>query len=329
MTHRPTAVLLSCALLVGAGCVTEPEPGDQEPVTTVAVQAKIPCDDPFCGNTNRFGVFPFWELDMSMTSFSPVGGFRIKSMTSSGGVALRPDVDGFVLRGRTASDELVYVPNFKMQVEADTGEVYELTFAHGGLVQYLDVAAPPNKPTYYVTYRQLSGINMHPQLPLCTPTLGNYPRKSLVFRGDRYDIKTGRVSAIGAAAGSWFNIACEDDAIWKLAMMQLVEVAERQGHHTTQDQRTAGVRAIRADYCGTGTSYTVLGTDVDWQNDWLTHDAVAYPNIEAIWTNDGAKCLDTKRIADKYVPCRRASCATLTAAQTAGLMSTYVKPPPP
>jgi hypothetical protein len=151
---------VSCALLVGAGCVTEPEPGDQEPVTTVAAQAKIPCDDPFCGNSPTAGGFPFWELDLSMTAYSPVGGFRIRSMTGALGGTLTPQVHGFNLVGRTAGGATVFVPNFTMQIEADTGEVYELTFANSGGFDYYENGKMPGdslKPTYVIKYRRVDG----------------------------------------------------------------------------------------------------------------------------------------------------------------------------
>jgi hypothetical protein len=148
-----------------------------------------------------------------------------------------------------------------------------------------------------------------------------------VFQGDRYDVPSGSVTAIGDAALPWFNIACNDDAMWKLFLMRHTQASQAQNITTTREQRTGALRSIRADYCGTGHPYTKQGTDVDWLNigGWLTHDAVAYPNVEAIWGETGALCLDTRRFDDgKAIACALPSCAGMKLWPDGASMRTYV-----
>jgi hypothetical protein len=54
------------------------------------------------------------------------------------------------------------------------------------------------------------------------------------------------------------------------------------------------VRALRADYCGDGTPYTVDGTLVNlYDNAGLQFDTVDW-DPEAAWTPDGAACISKK-----------------------------------
>lgn len=53
----------------------------------------------------------------------------------------------------------------------------------------------------------------------------------------------------------------------------------------------ACVRALRADYCGDGTSYTVAGTDVNLYDDVGVEPDTNDWTIEAAWTADGAACV--------------------------------------
>lgn len=62
-------------------------------------------------------------------------------------------------------------------------------------------------------------------------------------------------------------------------------------------------RLKRADYCGTGKSHTMSGTEI-WPADWLiptvTNDArVMMPNLEALWGQGGVSCVVPANVRHK------------------------------
>lgn len=63
------------------------------------------------------------------------------------------------------------------------------------------------------------------------------------------------------------------------------------------DVLEAGTRMVRADYCGDGTSYTKPGNQLYAKDVFGVHDfGQGAGNVtEAIWTREGAACLDTPR----------------------------------
>jgi RNA polymerase sigma-70 factor (ECF subfamily) len=301
-----------CVFALSSGCVGEPD--DLETKRQALV-----CPEAICGNTPHLGALPFWELDETLQQFSEVGGFRIKSLTGPLGTKLEPVVDGFWFYGRDDAGVARPVWGGAMRIESNRGGQFDVFISRGddhpnGLHYYEDGHVPSDSPlpTYQFTYVEVTGGKRGPVSDLCredTPT--SLVRDALVFQGDRYDIINGKVLAIGAAAAPWFNIACKDDALWKLALMRHVEPAQDEFHETNQNDRTAGLRAIRADYCGTGTPKTEPGVDVDWRNrgGWLTHEADEYPQVEAIWTASGATCVDVPRFVDRNeLGCERPFC---------------------
>lgn len=62
-------------------------------------------------------------------------------------------------------------------------------------------------------------------------------------------------------------------------------------------------RLKRADYCGTGRSHTMSGTEI-WPADWMqppiTNDArVMMPTLEAIWNGNGVSCIIPENLRHK------------------------------
>lgn len=74
------------------------------------------------------------------------------------------------------------------------------------------------------------------------------------------------------------------------------------GYNSTPETRQAGLKMLSADYCGTGKSFTKLGTPLDWQDAPLEHfDAsmlTVGARLEARWDDAGALCLNAARAAD-------------------------------
>jgi ADYC domain len=262
------------------------------------------CPQEICGNTPHLGTFAFWELDEQMEKYSPVGGFRIVSLTAHDGDELTPVVDHFHFSGLDEDGRGRFVEGGKMRIESDSGQRFEVKIDPGlGGLHYSEgghVAGDPDLPTFQFSYAELVEFDQ-PVLPfqgLCPSSGGSkFWRDALVFQGDRYDLVTGDVDATGGGE-RWFNIACSDDAMWKLFLMRHAHAASNDDFQTSEEDREAGLRSIRADYCGDGSTWTEPGVDVDWINRgrWLEHDEDAYPNLEAIWDENGARCLNHPRL---------------------------------
>jgi hypothetical protein len=263
-------------------------------VSTVE-QSALGCSKAYCGNTPELNGQEIRELDMTGNEFSPRGEFRITSAWS-GTVRVSVHVDGFKMYGLSSAGKTKVIDRF--YVESMSGDRFEATVMPGPLMGYLDTPLTFELPTYQVTYQQIVGKRKLPPRQLCvSPTPVSIPIEALVFSGDRFDDKA-NVIATGDDAGTWFNITCRDDAMWKLALMRHVEAAIDATHETTQDQRTAGLKSIIADYCGGGDPTTEEGVDVQWLNagGWLTLEPD--PELEAIWGPDGAVCVNFMRVPE-------------------------------
>ena len=88
---------------------------------------------------------------------------------------------------------------------------------------------------------------------------------------------------------------------------------------------TTAVRVVRADYCGDGDSWTIPGTPIQIQDVWSYHGFFnPAGKTEAIWGDQGAVCLETRRVADdtlvackggkQIVPCASKTLASFPAA---------------
>jgi hypothetical protein len=288
----PRAVPL---LVLLAACV---DPGDEAPPDTEAVP--FVCHQPACGNGSYLADGLSWELDETMTSYSQMG-VRIVSMTSGGGVAVKPHIVGFNLWGRVGN--VLHPPlGSKLLLENKDGVRYQLTIGppNAGVLPYQEAGNDGTLlPIYGLTYRKVLGNGkLGPIIDACLPDpLSSIARDAIFFQGDRYDLLSGRVMAIGDDALPWFNIGCRDDALWKLAVFRFVQAAQAPGFMTSQLEREVALRSIRADYCYNNEAHTVSGIGVDWVNrgGWLTRDSMAFPEIEAVWTTGGIHCVSKER----------------------------------
>jgi ADYC domain len=161
------------------------------------------------------------------------------------------------------------------------------------------------------------------QIALCDPALEHRPNVSIVgttvmFRGDFYDDATYQVSDAPApdrasADGDLFNIACEGTAIYKLYMLRhSVASASSTATITPPADRTALLRLLTADYCGSGHTFTVngvpiqLGTNSAMSPYQVTrvsgYDLADGGEIDAQWTAAGAVCLGKPRLANYMDP---------------------------
>lgn len=171
-------------------------------------------------------------------------------------------------------------------------------------------------PFYLITSRPLDS-NKYP-VPICQGSSelvwGPVNHYAIVFKGDRYDAINKKVTdATVTDTGEptpWFNLACAGAAPAKMHLLRHTNAAARISpgdsiYQTTISERTAMLKMLTADYCGTGRSYTVDGLPLTYGDSrhWypatpaITGDALPPPvcSIEALWSENGAVCLDTPR----------------------------------
>jgi hypothetical protein len=152
------------------------------------------------------------------------------------------------------------------------------------------------------------------QRSVCKGTLLDPLQASVVIlAGERYDLDT---KTVIANQTNWITLACAGSAAAKMSLLGYGPHAEFTDASTPASvgQRQATLKMITADYCGDGESYTEDGTPLEWENQGGT----VVPDgevgaLEAIWTEDGAACLDAPRVVELgEVACSLPSCDELS-----------------
>lgn len=185
----------------------------------------------------------------------------------------------------------------------------------------LDTTAkiPPGQPNdvwmYNLLWRQDNANPAPAWQSLCVTETGG-PDQSLML-SNRWDLVTGnRIDQ-----PSFITFACRDFALGKCARLGYRPWAKAttcsgSGSRRTckevalTDHHQSCVRMMRADYCGTGKSYTVNGTLIDIY-DYL-NPPIQVPetdwDIEARWTPTGAICINEPRHPELVGRWRRPDC---------------------
>jgi hypothetical protein len=136
-----------------------------------------------------------------------------------------------------------------------------------------------------------------------------------LLHGETYDHEFKEVDFVGE---QWLTLACRDEAMYKVKRMGYGP-SGNQGFDrqpATIAQRTAALKMITADYCGTGHSFTEFHTQVLWNNRAMTVKTASpqqYVAIEAFWDEHGARCLDKPRLVPKaqvLAECDIPACST-------------------
>jgi hypothetical protein len=159
---------------------------------------------------------------------------------------------------------------------------------------------------YTVSYATNSGYQ-----PLCGVDVSGNPVQAVALAG-RWNYSTG-VAGGGSKINdpNAFTFACAGYALAKcveLGYEPWDSIRACSGNHgrcpnvQLADLHQACTRAIRADYCGNGTSFTVDGTSIDVYDGFGYRTASTGWLFEAEWTTDGARCARRLRVPAEGTP---------------------------
>ena len=185
-------------------------------------------------------------------------------------------------------------------------------------------------PAYEMKTRKVGGTYFKESVckndPLTTdPHWTGIEHATIVFQGDRYDPIAKKVWET-SSTDPWFNIACAGTTPAKLHLMRHTRAGSYRAdgtiaYNTTVAERQAMLKMFAADYCGNGTSFTVDGQPLAYNdsNHWY-REYSGYAAQEALWSDSGAICLDwvrletTYTLGDVYAKCGRVlpSCGSFT-----------------
>ncbi|HLT37919.1 MAG TPA: ADYC domain-containing protein [Enhygromyxa sp.] len=226
------------------------------------------------------------------------------------------DVDGdeLIARGGLLGNSILRGPALlgaTLLVQIDQGLVVPVIIAG---YQQVDSWASNGAPVhaYALVYADLDQPLL--QRSICKGTLLDPLQASVVvLAGERYDLDDKTV--IEDQPG-WITLACAGSAAAKMALLGYGPHAEFTdgAPPPSAASRQATLKMITADYCGDGHSYTTDGMPLAWENQSGT--VLLEPEAgarEAIWTDGGARCLDTPRLVERdEVGCSLPSCDAFT-----------------
>ncbi|MCY1071492.1 ADYC domain-containing protein [Nannocystis sp. RBIL2] len=167
----------------------------------------------------------------------------------------------------------------------------------------------PKVPTYALLYPDLGAL-LGLRNVCSGDLLDTLASAATVIGGETYDLDD---KTVNPNRSRWMTIACAGSAAAKMRLLGYGP----QSSATTPAQRQATLKMVTADYCGGGDSYTQNGTEVRWANASGTvapDSGVPLGELEAVWTEDGALCLDSPRVAGTVADCSLPSCAGLSVA---------------
>ena len=131
---------------------------------------------------------------------------------------------------------------------------------------------------------------------------------AVLFAGDRYLPESKQVRTLASHrpfVENWINVQCAGAAPAKMLLMRHTTASAdpRPQFQTTREQRQAMLRMYTSAVCPSARAYTYAGEKLRYKN---TNGLVAVWNnadsIEAVWTADGATCLQVHRLDTATVP---------------------------
>ncbi|XXY49878.1 ADYC domain-containing protein [Sorangium sp. So ce269] len=286
-------------------------------VETGSARQPMGCSDWFCGRNAARVVEgePFYWLDANPDPALRQANealLKLVSFVDAEGRPLELQVVGDQLRGLRARTLLEGggLRGTMLLLERNGQEDYELLIDDVSSAPFW-VAPHSAVPIYHFMFRRAGGID--DWLPLCRASAGAEWRgaqgMAVIFRGDRYNERDITVETTGPRDPR-FIIACAGSPLAKLHFLRHTAAGSDAEHRTTQEQRQAMLKMLTADYNGSGVPYTrdghkLLFTDAKGWYPQPPHprfdpsDMSEVASIEAIWTEHGAVCINTPRLADE------------------------------
>jgi ADYC domain/GLTT repeat (6 copies) len=205
------------------------------------------------------GLVPFESVSLDATVFS---GTLATGVAASG--------DAFV--GASFVGELSNGATKKLRVDART----PLSGSSAGLSAY--------EVSYYTVFgvkKHLCGLDPTGAPVLAIPVQGSWNYKQGVPGGGAFTPDANR-----------FTFACRGAAIAKCVELGYRPWQAAPGGGTLEGHLAACTRALRADYCGDGKSWTVNGTSINiYDGAGVQNDTESW-GFEAEWTADGARFMN-------------------------------------
>ena len=226
--------------------------------------------------TGVFGcdaVAPMLNRNSPIIDGAAINGHRFHELNVKG----TPNATGFVVTA---------VKGRQIEVRDPSGMAHTILIAAVGSVT-MPVGTAEKVPTYKMTYTNATQ-------PVPQPLCAGGENEAITFSGDRYDAATKTIIATGEETRGWINIACQGTALAKMYLNRHTEVSQRVA--TTRAERQAVLKMLTGDVCGDGTSFTVPGQPLLWQDQKSVTTFAAPPaSIEAVWSDTGAVCLNEPR----------------------------------
>lgn len=252
-----------------------------------------------------------------------------KLRAAAGGVPVLLDVNG----DRLTASELAWpfrtlegqaLQGVSIWVASASDETFRLTIDRVSLDDlHFWEGDPDPVEGYEISYRRVVPKDPNGTVEyLCSgdgtatdPKWGGVPHAAILFDGDYID--DGK-AVVRPAPPAMFNVGCPGSARASLHLSRHTAASDRTGAFpTTVDQRQTMWKMLRADYCGSGRSFTTDNYPVLWQDStgWPQPPLDLDPkhgqitSIEAIWGPNGAVCVDTPRqVTRDKLTCQRPMC---------------------
>jgi len=313
------------AILVVAGCAVEPA---SEPALKQTEQALCPIF--MCGGDNSPLMNGAYFHELSLAGTANTAGFRYVGFVDQLDQPYTLQVSHGRLIGTSGNVQISgqQLVGAKLQV-TDGAALYAIRIDAVAEVPYwVDSSAMLEGYllTYFrwgePTYAQQLCSDPQPDSRDNLTMFGPLSYYTLVFEGDRIDAPTKTVTE--DATGEWFTLGCAGGAPAKLYLTGHAFPATYDGLSTTPDKRQTMLKMFAADYCGTGTPYTVAHQPQTWTDAQGMNALLADAStLDGHWGPNGAECVGTPRASVPDTPAAKAFPDIQSAADITALCKPY------
>jgi hypothetical protein len=289
------------ALLAGFGLGLAAFGCTIEPVRTAeTATAQVICDVTRCG-TNSPEIPSFHELNVR--GLPNTQGLRVSGFAKNA-IEYTPEVVAGRLRGHNATGTIsgTGLVGAHLAIADEDGRRFAIIVAGVGYVipwaRVRGMPFPGLIERYDLRWTQLGTGQLE---PICgdrvdgADTSSLSPGWAVLFEGDRINSELKTIDPIIDL--DWFNIGCAGHVTAKLVLAGHTE-AQKDHYQTTWEDRQALLKMLVGDYCGSGTSFTVLDHPLYWrdQRSIMTFVGTVRTPVEARWSSQGATCLGEPRL---------------------------------